>query len=115
VIRLLIAVVVSFAVCVLPYHARLMWQAFSQPRLADWQLIIPPLTFVFYYLNSGLNPLLYAFLSNNFRSSLLDVLRCRCTATTQVVRVTRQVVRVTYETRGHATMNTRTVHIHSVN
>lgn len=109
VIRLLIAVVVSFAVCVLPYHVRVLWQAFGRPQLTDWHLIIPPITFVFYYLNSGLNPLLYALLSNNFRSSLSDVMCCRCTATTQLARAT-------YDTRGgHVTMNTRTVRIASVN
>jgi len=102
VIRLLIAVVVSFAVCVLPYHVRVLWQEFSPPQLSDWQLVIPPLTFVFYYLNSGLNPLLYAFLSNRFRSSLSDVLHCRYGATTQTARVT-------YDVGGHVTMNTRTV------
>jgi len=108
VIRLLIAVVVSFAVCVLPYHVRVLWQAFGQLQLTDWHQLIPPLTFVFYYLNSGLNPLLYALLSNNFRSSLSDVLCCRCTAMTQVARVT-------YDARSHhVTVNTRTVRIPSV-
>lgn len=112
VIRLLIAVVVSFAVCVLPYHVRVLWQAFSEPQLTDWQLVIPPLTFVLYYLNSGLNPLLYALLSNNFRSSLSDVLCCRCSAATST-----HAARVTYDTRGgHITVNTRaTVRTPSVN
>ena len=107
VIRLLIAVVVSFAVCVLPYHVRVLWQAFSEPQITDWQEIVTPLTFVFYYLNSGLNPLLYAFLSNKFRSSLLDVLCGRCTATTQIARVT-------YDAGGHVTMNTRSARTASV-
>jgi len=107
VIRLLIAVVVSFAVCVLPYHVRVLWQAFTHPLLADWQLLIPPTTFVLYYLNSGLNPLLYAFLSNKFRDSLTDVLCGRCAAATPVARVT-------YDVGGHVTMNTRTVRTGSV-
>lgn len=107
VIRLLIAVVVSFAVCVLPYHVRVLWQAFSEPQITDWQQIITPLTFVFYYLNSGLNPLLYAFLSNKFRSSLSDVLCGRCAATTQMTRVT-------YDAGGHVTMNTRSARTASV-
>jgi len=107
VIRLLIAVIVSFAVCVLPYHIRVLWQAFSEPQLTDWHLVITPFTFVLYYLNSGLNPLLYAFLSNKFRSSLADVLCGRCAATTHVTRVT-------YDAGGHVTMNTRTVRTGSV-
>jgi len=91
VIRLLIAVVVSFAVCVLPYHVRVLWQAFRDPleHPADWQLVITPVTFVIYYLNSGLNPLLYAFLSNKFRTSLSDVVCGRCdAAATHVTRLT---------------------------
>ena len=107
VIRLLIAVVVSFAVCVLPYHIRVLWQAFTEPQLTDWHLVVTPFTFVLYYLNSGLNPLLYAFLSNKFRSSLSDVLCGRCAATTHVTRVT-------YDVGGHVTMNTRTVRTGSV-
>lgn len=104
VIRLLIAVVVSFAICVLPYHVRVLWQAFSQlHNITDLHLIITPLTFVLYYLNSGLNPLLYAFLSNKFRSSLSDVMCGRCGATTQ-----SQTTRVIQDVGGgHVTMNTR--------
>lgn len=73
VIRLLIALVVSFAICVLPYHVRILWLTFSKPLLKPWHTFIPPLTFVMYYLNSALNPILYAFLSNKFRSSLVDL------------------------------------------
>ena len=102
VIRLLIAVVVSFAVCVLPYHVRVLWQAFNQPQfVTDWHLIITPLAFVLYYLNSGLNPLLYAFLSKKFRESLSDLLCRRC-------RSTAQTARLTYDMGGHVTFNTRT-------
>jgi len=105
VIRLMIAVVASFAVCVLPYHVRVLWQAFCQLQLNEWHLIITPVTFVLYYLNSGLNPLLYALLSNRFRSSLYTLLCCRCRGTTQVARNTYNA------TSRHVT---RTVHIASV-
>lgn len=84
VIRLLVAVVASFAVCVLPYHVRVLWQTFAEPHVIDdWQLVIPPLTFVVYYLNSAVNPLLYAFLSDRFRTSFVDVLRGRCSQRSQ--------------------------------
>jgi len=107
VIRLLVAVVISFAVCVLPYHVRVLWQAFYEPQLEDWHLVITPVTFVLYYLNSGLNPLLYAFLSNKFRSSLIDMLCCRRARSTQAARLT-------YDAGGHMTMNTRTLRTASV-
>ena len=77
VIRLLIVVIVSFATCVLPYHIRVLWQTWDQPDPSFWRVLISPITFVFYYLNSGLNPLFYAFLSDRFRECLIDVVTCR--------------------------------------
>jgi len=98
VVRMLVAVVVTFAVCVLPYHVRVIWQTFAQPEdIDDWQLVIPPLTFVAYYLNSAANPLLYAFLSDSFRSCLVDVLQGRCSRRSQttlpITGVTRRTLR----------------------
>ncbi|KAK2145578.1 hypothetical protein LSH36_671g01047 [Paralvinella palmiformis] len=77
VIRLLIVVIVSFASCVLPYHIRVLWQTWGQPNPSFWKILISPITFVIYYLNSGLNPLFYAFLSDRFRECLLEVITCR--------------------------------------
>lgn len=80
VIRLLIAVVLSFAACVLPYHIRQVWLTFTDPDPDSyWQAMLIPITFIVYYLNSALNPLLYAFLSDKFRTCLRDlVVKCRC-------------------------------------
>jgi len=114
VIRLLIAVVGSFAVCVLPYHVRVIWQTFAQPQLDvdDWQLVIPPLTFVMYYLNSAVNPLLYAFLSQRFRSSLGDVLRGRCTQRSRTtVMTTGATPLATARTSPHPSRLVRTTPI----
>ena len=77
VIRLLVTVICSFALCVLPYHIRIMWQRWTDPDINTSQLLLPPITFVIYYLNNALNPLLYAFLSERFRTSLLEVLTCK--------------------------------------
>lgn len=76
IVRLLLAIVVTFSLCVLPYHVRVLWLAFGRPDPGFWQMLVPPLTFVMYYANSGLNPLLYAFLSEKFRASLTDLVRC---------------------------------------
>ena len=85
VIRLLVAVVVSFAACVLPYHIRLIWQALViDPYPNYWQALLIPSSFVIYYLNSALNPVLYAFLSDKFRNSLYDlVVKRRCHSNNQ--------------------------------
>ena len=38
--------------------------------------LLTPLTFLVSYFNSGLNPLLYAFLSRNFRKAMRELLFC---------------------------------------
>lgn len=69
VIKMLIIVVCAFAICNLPFHARKMWQCWSPDYHGDtnFSAILTPLTFLSTYFNSGVNPLLYAFLSKNFR------------------------------------------------
>lgn len=69
VIKMLIIVVFAFAICNLPYHARKLWQYWS-PHYhgqTNFSAILTPVTFLCTYFNSGINPLLYAFLSKNFR------------------------------------------------
>lgn len=78
VIRLLIAIIVSFAACVLPHHVRLLWQTWTtRQHYTQHNLLVPPATFLLFYFNSCLNPFLYAFLSDNFRQSLAQLLSCR--------------------------------------
>ena len=76
VIRLLMAVLISFSICVFPYHLRVMYQTWMEQEVSFTGLLMVPVTFVIYYTNSGLNPILYAFLSENFRRSLREVLTC---------------------------------------
>lgn len=41
---------------------------------SNFNAILTPLTFLVAYFNSGVNPLLYAFLSRNFRNGVQEVL-----------------------------------------
>ncbi|KAJ2953628.1 hypothetical protein O0L34_g1232 [Tuta absoluta] len=78
VVRMLIVVVLTFAVCNLPFHARKMWQYWSSgyQGTSDFSALLTPLTFLITYFNSGINPLLYAFLSKNFRKGMRELLFC---------------------------------------
>ncbi|CAH2066726.1 unnamed protein product, partial [Iphiclides podalirius] len=79
VVRMLIVVVLTFAVCNLPFHARKMWQYWSSgyQGTSDFSALLTPLTFLITYFNSGVNPLLYAFLSKNFRKGMRELLFCK--------------------------------------
>lgn len=79
VIRLLVAVVLGFAVCNLPFHARKFYQYWSSryEGASRSAVMMTILTTLVLYMNSFINPILYAFLSDNFRRSMRDVLLCR--------------------------------------
>lgn len=82
IIRMLIVVVLAFAICHLPFHARKVWQYWS-PKWAQYQggsvfsTLFTPITFLIMYANSAINPLLYAFMSKKFRMSFKDLLCCK--------------------------------------
>ncbi|XP_076236197.1 trissin receptor-like isoform X2 [Calliopsis andreniformis] len=79
VIRMLIAVVMMFAVCNLPQQARIIWRHWgsSYDRTSDFSTLLTLSTFLISYTNSSLNPLLYAFLSRNFRKGMRELLICK--------------------------------------
>lgn len=43
---------------------------------SNFNALFTPLTFLVTYFNSGVNPLLYAFLSRNFRNGIQEVFQC---------------------------------------
>ena len=79
VIRVLIAIVATFAICNLPFHLRKICQYYvrSYDFGSDLSYLVTAFTFLLMYTNCAINPILYAFLSKSFRSSLQDVLRLR--------------------------------------
>lgn len=76
VIRLLIAIIVSFALLCLPHHVRQLWSNWTPGYAHDIygiKALFPDLAFLLLFMNSAVNPLLYALMSKKFRKAIKDV------------------------------------------
>ncbi|CAL1530466.1 unnamed protein product [Lymnaea stagnalis] len=77
VIRLLLAVLITFALLVLPNHLRLIIMSMtSLPGYFAGQAFIAPICQTLLYLNSAMNPILYCLLSQSFRQSIREAVSC---------------------------------------
>ncbi|XP_062618022.1 orexin receptor type 2-like, partial [Saccostrea cucullata] len=83
--KMLIAIVVVFAVCYLPVHVLNLTRyttAFTEIP-ANWISIIVLTSHILCYANSVVNPFIYNFMSAKFRKEFQSVLRlskCKCTS-----------------------------------
>jgi hypothetical protein len=73
VVRLLVLVVSSFAACSLLFQVRVLIQAWG----GNVPALMPPISVLLMFSNSGLNPILYAFFSDNFRRAMKEVFVCK--------------------------------------
>ncbi len=75
VIRLLIIMLVAFALCLFPVQLLGFWHHYGYyPQDTIAGALFIPFAYATYFFNSALNPFLYAFLSDNFRSKMRETL-----------------------------------------
>ncbi|KAI6191347.1 G-PROTEIN-RECEP-F1-2 domain-containing protein [Aphelenchoides bicaudatus] len=79
VIRLVVVIVLCFAILSLPRFAYLTWTVFREKTPFDIYSVyalIQPITFLMLFSNSGINPVLYALLSKRFRAAINETFVC---------------------------------------
>lgn len=72
-----LAVVAVFSMSWLPHHVITMWADFGTFPLNDASFAFRIISHCLAYGNSCVNPIIYAFLSENFRKAYREVFRCR--------------------------------------
>ncbi|XP_049327117.1 galanin receptor type 1b [Astyanax mexicanus] len=70
-------VVAAFLLCWMPHHIIAMWVEFGDFPLNDASFAFRIVSHCLAYGNSCVNPILYAFLSENFRKACRQVFTCR--------------------------------------
>ena len=69
-------VVTAFLICWMPHHIIAMWVEFGMFPLNDASFAFRIISHCLAYGNSCVNPILYAFLSENFRKACRQVFTC---------------------------------------
>lgn len=75
--RMVVVVVGVFAVCWLPIQTVLLLKSLHLYEITDLTVAIQITAHVLGYTNSCVNPILYAFLSDNFRKAFRKVIQCK--------------------------------------
>ena len=77
IVKMLLSVVLSYALCLLPNQVAWLWSEFGDGR--KWQHMKELLIFgsIMVYINSSVNPLLYAGMNADFRKEFGRILRCQ--------------------------------------
>ncbi|XP_073686308.1 C3a anaphylatoxin chemotactic receptor-like [Garra rufa] len=73
--RIMLAVVVAFFLCWLPYHIVVLIIMYGEKSSSSAALALDPLAISLAYFNSCLNPILYVFMGQDFKSNVKFSLR----------------------------------------
>lgn len=74
---MVVVVVGVFAICWLPIQTVLLLKSLHLYEITDLTVAIQITAHVLGYTNSCVNPILYAFLSDNFRKAFRKVIQCK--------------------------------------
>ncbi|KAH8417441.1 hypothetical protein KR009_008571 [Drosophila setifemur] len=100
--RMVVVVVLAFAICWLPIHVILVMKALNLYGGSHLSVIIQIISHVVAYTNSCINPILYAFLSDNFRKAFRKVVWC---GSPPPLMTNHQVTKTTRTATGNGTSN----------
>ncbi|KAJ9584656.1 hypothetical protein L9F63_020996 [Diploptera punctata] len=74
--RMVVVVVVIFAVCWFPIQLILVLKSADLYDITNTSVMIQIISHVLAYMNSCVNPILYAFLSDHFRKAFRKIIKC---------------------------------------
>ncbi|XP_075159183.1 allatostatin A receptor 1 [Haematobia irritans] len=100
--RMVVVVVLAFAICWLPIHVILVLKAFNLYGTSHATVIIQIIAHVLAYTNSCINPILYAFLSDNFRKAFRKIVYC---CSPPPIITNQQITKTTRTATGNGTSN----------
>ena len=78
IVKMLMTVVLLYAFCMLPNQVVWLWYEFGTGQKSPHLKALLTLGSSMVYLNSSVNPILYAGMNDEFRAGFLGLLRCRC-------------------------------------
>ncbi|XP_059491080.1 allatostatin-A receptor-like [Neocloeon triangulifer] len=74
--RMVVVVVATFAICWCPIQIILVMKSLEMYEISAFGIMVQIISHVLAYMNSCVNPILYAYLSENFRKAFRKVIYC---------------------------------------
>ena len=74
--KMVLTIIAVYVICWLPYWVFQVTLTFLEAGVPQWSIMMFQIFTLLSYANSLLNPLLYAFLSDNFRKSFIKAFHC---------------------------------------